>query len=138
MITSTKEVRKKMSEIDKKLKDIDTIAQSEIDRLTDRIDSELNSCGRELLNAQRTLEQVKPLIDRLVAQVGANAPDAVQVLVQSISSEVMNKTTGALDNIREVQKNIKDVDFLTDKIDECTDKINELTRSIDEMTDKYQ
>lgn len=138
MLANKKDVRQLMNQIDKQLTEIRTISQAEIDRLTDKIDSELNSCARELINAQRTLEQVKPLVDRLVAQVGANAPDAVQVLVGSIASEIMNKATGALDNLREVQKNVKDVDHLTDKIDEATDKIEGVVKGIDSLTDKYQ
>jgi methyl-accepting chemotaxis protein len=126
------------NEIDKILQKIDSITQSEIDRLTDKIDSELNSCGRELSNSAKTLEQVRPLIDRLVEQVGKNAPDHVQVLVGSIAQEVMSKVEGAIDNLNEVKKNIKDVDQLTDQIDKKTDEIDELTDEIDKITDKFQ
>jgi methyl-accepting chemotaxis protein len=126
------------NEIDKILTKIDRITQSEIDRLTDKIDSELNSCGRELTNSVKTLEQVRPLMDRLVAQVGQNAPDHVQVLVTSIAQEVMSKIEGSVDNLNEVKKNIKDVDVLTDQIDKKTDEIDELTDQIDAITDRFQ
>lgn len=131
-------MRQHGNEIDKVIKKIDAITQNEIDNLLVRIDSELKSCGRELTSSTKTLTQVKPLIDRLVEQVGLNAPDHVQVLVQSIAQEVMSKVLSAIDNLNEVQQNIKDVDELTDEIDDKTDKIDELTDVIDSMTDKFQ
>lgn len=132
------EARRTGNEIDKILVEIDNITQSKIDRVCDKIDSELNSCGRELANSIQTLQQIKPLIDRLVAQVGQNAPDHVQVLVQSIAQEVMSKVTGSIENQAEVQRNIKDVDKYTNEIDGLTDEIDTLTNKIDELTDKYQ
>jgi peptidoglycan hydrolase CwlO-like protein len=138
MFTSKKEARKNSNEIDNLLKQIDSITQSEIDRLTDKIDSELNSCGRELTNSIKILAQVKPLMDRLVAQVGQNAPDHVQVLVTSIAQEVMSKIDGSIDNLNEVKQNIQDVDQITDQIDKKTDQIDELTDKIDKLTDKFQ
>lgn len=131
-------VREMANEVDKVIKEIDQVTQSKIDRLADSIDSELKSCGRELSNTESTLHQIKPLIDRLVDQVGVNAPDHVQVLVQSISQEVMSKVSTSLGNLAEVQKNIKDVDKLTDQIDQLTDDIDDLTDKIDKITDKYQ
>jgi ubiquinone biosynthesis protein UbiJ len=131
-------VRGLCNEVDKVIRDIDQITQSKIDRVSDKIDAELASCGRELTNAQNTLSQIKPLADRLVQQIGANAPDHVQVLVGSIVTEIMSKVTGSISNIQEVQKNIKDVDRYTDEIDKLTDEIDELTDKIDEITDKYQ
>lgn len=131
-------VREMANEIDKVIKEIDQVTQSKIDRLADSIDSELKSCGRELTNTESTLHQIKPLIDRLVDQVGVNAPDHVQVLVQSISQEVMSKVSTSLGNLAEVQKNIKDVDKLTDQIDQLTDDIDDLTDKIDKITDRYQ
>lgn len=139
MFTGKSTVRSMANEIDKVARQIDTITQSEIDRISDKIDSELNSCGRELTNAHKTLSQIQPLVDRLVAQVGqSGAPDHVQVLVQSIGQEIMSKVSGSVDNIAEVQKNIKDVDSLTDQIDNKTDEIDKLTDKIDKITDKYQ
>ncbi|MFE4029228.1 hypothetical protein ACFX4N_24025 [Priestia sp. YIM B13551] len=138
MFKSNRKMREKGNEIDKVIHKIDAITQNEIDNLLVRIDSELNSCGRELTSSTRTLSQIKPLIDRLVEQVGLNAPDHVQVLVQSIAQEVMSKVLGAIDNLNEVQKNIKDVDKLTDEIDEKTDDIDRLTDTIDALTDKFQ
>lgn len=131
-------VREMANDIDKVIREIDQLTQSKIDRVADKIDSELNSCGRELTNAAATLSQIKPLIDRLVGQVGQNAPDHVQVLVTSIAQEVMSKVIAATGNIDEVQRNIKDVDKLTDEIDNLTDEIDKLTNKIDEITDKYQ
>lgn len=138
MIVGKGAVREMSNDIDKVIREIDIITQSKIDRVSDKIDSELNSCGRELTNAAMTLSQIKPLIDRLVAQVGQNAPDHVQVLVTSISQEVMSKVVAASGNIDEVQKNIKDVDKLTNEIDSLTDEIDKLTNKIDDITDKYQ
>jgi ubiquinone biosynthesis protein UbiJ len=131
-------VREMANEIDKVVRDIDQLTQSKIDRVSDKIDAELASCGRELVNAQNTLTQIKPLADRLVQQVGSNAPDHVQVLVQSIVTEIMSKVTGSIGNLQEVQKNIKDVDQYTDQIDKLTDEIDVLTNKIDDITDKYQ
>ncbi|AEI45139.1 hypothetical protein [Paenibacillus mucilaginosus] len=133
-----KKARTASNDIDKILIQIDSITQAEIDRVCDRIDSELNSCGRELSNASNTINQIKPLIDRLVAQVGQNAPDHVQVLVTSIAQEVMSKVVGAVDNINEVKKNIDDINKYTDEIDKLTNKIDELTDEIDKITDKFQ
>jgi len=131
-------VREMANEVDKVIRKIDQITQSEIDRVADKIDAELASCGRELTSATLTLQQIKPLADRLVQQIGANAPDHVQVLVGSIVTEIMSKVTGVTSNITEVQKNIKDVDKYTDEIDALTDKIDKHTDTIDEITDKYQ
>lgn len=138
MIVGKGAVRELCNEIDKVMREIDQITQSKIDRVADKIDAELNSCGRELTNANNTLNQVKPLVDRLVQQVGGNAPDHVQVLVQSITTEIMSKVVGALNNLAEVQKNIKDVDNFTNEIDDLTDQIDKLTNKIDDITDKYQ
>ncbi|MFS0871018.1 hypothetical protein [Paenibacillus xylanilyticus] len=138
MLVGKGAVREMSNDIDKVIREIDQITQSKIDRVSDKIDSELNSCGRELANAATTLSQIKPLIDRLVAQVGQDAPDHVQVLVTSIAQEVMSKVIATSGNIDEVQKNIKDVDKLTNEIDSLTDEIDKLTDKIDEITDKYQ
>jgi uncharacterized coiled-coil DUF342 family protein len=138
MFASKGSVRELCNEIDKVIRDIDQITQSKIDRVSDKIDAELNSCGRELTNASNTLGQIKPLADRLVQQVGANAPDHVQVLVGSIVTEIMSKVVSTVSNITEVQKNIKDVDRYTDEIDRLTDEIDELTDKVDAITDKYQ
>ncbi|WP_227871846.1 hypothetical protein [Paenibacillus bovis] len=138
MLVGKGAVREMSNDIDKVIREIDQITQSKIDRVADKIDSELNSCGRELTNAASTLSQIKPLMDRLVAQVGQNAPDHVQILVTSIAQEVMSKVIAAGGNVDEVQKNIKDVDKLTDEIDNLTDEIDKLTNKIDEITDKYQ
>lgn len=138
MLVGKGAVREMANEIDKVIKQIDQVTQSKIDRLADNIDSELKSCGRELTNTESTLGQIKPLVDRLVEQVGVNAPDHVQVLVQSISQEIMSKVISSLGNLTEVQKNIKDVDKLTDQIDDLTDEIDGLTDTIDKITDRYQ
>ena len=133
-----KDARSVGNAIDKVIKEIDQITQSEIDRVCDKIDAELNSCGRELSNSIKTLQQIKPLLDRLVQQVGVNAPDHVQVLVQSIAQEISSKVSTSIDNQEEVRKNIKDVDKYTNEVDLLTDKIDELTNKIDLMTDKFQ
>lgn len=137
-VVGKRNARKVGNEIDKILRDIDMITQSEIDRVCDRIDAELNSCGRELGNSVKTLQQIKPLVDRLVQQVGQNAPDHVQVLVGSICQEIMSKVVSSMDCQAEVQRNIQDVDQYTDQIDKLTDKIDDLTNQIDGLTDKYQ
>lgn len=138
MFVSKKSTRNDMNEIDKILKEIDQVTQSQIDRVCDKIDAELNSCGRELTNSVKTLQQVKPLIDRLVVQVGENAPEHLKVLVQSICQEVMSKVTTSIDNQEEVKRNIKDVDKYTDEIDALTDEIDALTDKIDKITDNFQ
>lgn len=138
LFVSKKNTREVGNDIDKIIKEIDQITQSSIDRTCDKIDAELNSCGRELSNSIKTLSQIKALLDRLVQQVGANAPEHMQVLVQSIAQEISSKVATSIDNQEEVRKNIKDVDKYTDEIDHLTDKIDELTNQIDLMTDKFQ
>ena len=131
-------VRGTVNDIDKIIKDIDQVTQSKIDRVCDKIDAELNSCGRELTNSIKTLSQIKPLVDRLAVQVGENAPEHLKVLVQSICQEIMSKVTTSMDNQEEVKRNILDVDKYTDEIDRLTDEIDELTNMIDKLTDAFQ
>lgn len=138
LFVGKKDARQVGNDIDKVIKQIDQITQSDIDRTCDKIDAELNSCGRELGNSIKTLQQVKPLLDKLVAQVGTNAPEHMQLLVQSIAQEISSKVSTSMDNQEEVRKNIKDVDKYTDEIDHLTDKIDELTNQIDVLTDKFQ
>lgn len=131
-------VRELCHEIDKKLREIDQITQSKIDRVSDKIDAELESCGRELTTAQETLAQIQPLVDRLVKQIGGNAPDHIQVLVGSIATEIMSKVNSVTRCVTGVQKNIKDVDQYTNEIDALTDAIDKVTNQIDAITDKHQ
>lgn len=138
LLVSKRGARVLGNEIDKVLKDIDQITQSEIDRVCDKIDAELNSCGRELSNSIRTLQQIEPLLNRVMDQVAQNAPDHVQVLLSSITQEIASKVATSIDNQLEVQKNIKDVDKYTDQIDELTDRIDIATNTIDKLTDKIQ
>ena len=138
LLISKKNARRVGNDIDKVIKEIDQITQSEIDRVCDKIDAELNSCGRELSNSVKTLQQIKPLLDRLVQQVGVNAPDHVQVLVQSIAQEISSKVSTSIDNQEEVRKNIKDVDQYTTEVDELTNKVSALCEKIDVITDKIQ
>ncbi|MGF9821637.1 hypothetical protein [Brevibacillus agri] len=51
MLVGKGAVREMANDIDKVVREIDQITQSKIDRVSDKIDSELNSCGRELTNA---------------------------------------------------------------------------------------
>ena len=138
LLISKKNARRVGNNIDKVIREIDQITQSEIDRVCDKIDAELNSCGRELSNSVKTLQQIKPLLDRLVQQVGVNAPDHVQVLVQSIAQEISSKVSTSIDNQEEVRKNIKDVDQYTTEVDELTNKVSALCEKIDVITDKIQ
>lgn len=138
MLMTKGQVRATVNQIDKVLKDIDQVTQSKIDRVCDKIDAELNSCGRELTSSVKTLQQVKPLVDKLVIQVGENAPEHLKVLVQSICSEIISKVTTSIDNQEEVKRNIADVDKYTDEIDGLTDEIDSLTDQIDKLTDKFQ
>lgn len=138
LLVSKRGARVLGNEIDKVLRDIDQITQSEIDRVCDKIDAELNSCGRELSNSIKTLQQIEPLLNRVMDQVAQNAPDHVQVLLGSITQEIASKVSTSIDNQLEVQKNIKDVDKYTDQIDELTDRIDIATNTIDKLTDKIQ
>lgn len=138
LFVNKRDTRKIANSIDKKIKEIDQITQSEIDRVCDKIDAELNSCGRELSNSIKTLTQIKPLLDKLVSQVGQNAPEHMQLLVQSIAQEISSKVATSISNQEEVQKNIKDVDVYTNQIDSLTDKIDSITDEIDAITDKIQ
>ncbi|WNS80192.1 hypothetical protein RRU94_22160 [Domibacillus sp. DTU_2020_1001157_1_SI_ALB_TIR_016] len=137
MFKSKSSVREIGNNIDKVLVEIKDI-QSDIDRSSDKIDNELNSCSRELINAQTTLGEIQPLIDSLVAQVGKDAPDHIKVLVGTISDGITGKVRNTLNNLAEVQKNVKDVDKLTDEIDTLTDRINNKVKEIDDITDKVQ
>lgn len=125
------------NKIDKVLLDIKDI-QAEIDRSSDKIDNELNSCSRELINAQTTLNEIQPLVQTLVAQVATDAPPHIQVLVGSIADGITGKVTNTLNNLSEVQRNVKDVDQLTDQIDNLTDEINKKVQEIDTLTDTVQ
>lgn len=138
LFVGKKDARKIGNQIDNIVRDIIQVTQADIDRTCDRIDAELNSCGRELNTSIKTLQQIKPLLDRLVGQVGAGAPESIQVLVQSIAQEISSKVTTSIDNQEEVRKNIADVDKYTDIIDSQTDKIEELAKQIDTITDKIQ
>jgi SMC interacting uncharacterized protein involved in chromosome segregation len=131
-------VRGMANEIDAVIKDIDLVVQADIDKVLVLIDSELNSCGRELGTAQKLLLQIPQLMNRLAQQVGPDAPVHIKNSLSSITGEVNAKIETIVENIVEVQKNIKDVDKHTDKIDELTDKIDKLTDVIDNITDKYQ
>lgn len=137
MFVGKKEAREICNQIDKVVLEIKDI-QSSIDRTSDKIDNELNSCGRELMNAQTTLKEIQPLVESLVNQVGSNAPDHIKVLVGTIADSIMGKVNNTLNNLAEVQKNVKDVDKLTDEIDNLTDSINRKLAEIDAITDKMQ
>ncbi|MGL4453365.1 MAG: hypothetical protein ACRCTZ_19555 [Sarcina sp.] len=130
--------RKKANDIDRLLKEIDQVTQSKIDRVCDKIDGELNSCGRELENSIRTLQQIDGLLEKLVNQIGVNAPQHVQVLVESIASEISSKVAVSMDNQGEVRKNIADIDQYTNEIDQLTNEIDVLTNKIDKLTDTFQ
>ena len=138
MLMTKGQVRGTVNEIDKVIKEIDQVTQSKIDRVCDKIDAELNSCGRELTSSIKTLQQVKPLVDKLVIQVGENAPEHLKVLVQSICTEIISKVATSIDNQEEFKRNIQDVDKYTDEIDSLTDEIDGLTNKIDTLTDKFQ
>lgn len=130
--------RKRANDIDRLLKEIDQVTQSKIDRVCDKIDGELNSCGRELENSIRTLQQIDGLLEKLVSQIGVNAPQHVQVLVESIASEISSKVAVSMDNQVEVRKNIQDIDQYTNEIDQLTNEIDVLTNKIDKLTDSFQ
>lgn len=138
LFVGKKDARELGNQIDKVANEIRQIVQSDIDRTCDKIDAELNSCGRELANSVKTLAQIKPLLDRLVQQVGVNAPDHVQVLVQSIAQEISSKVATSIDNQEEVRKNISDVDRYSDEIDQKTDLVSSLCDKLDALTDKVQ
>lgn len=133
-----KEVRQLCNDMDKLARQIHDKAQSELDRIGDRIDAELESCGRELATTEKTLGDIKPIIDRIIAQVAPKAPEDVKLLLQSGMSEILNKVDTARDNVAAVKKNIKDVDQYTNKMDTITDEIAEVIQEIDKLTDKYQ
>lgn len=126
------------NDIDRIVNEAKLKLQGELDRTGDKIDAELNSCSRELKNSINTLNQIKPLIDRLAQQVGANAPEHINVLVGSICQEVMSKVASAIDNQREVQQNICDIDKHTDRLDTLTDDVSDMLSEIDKLTDQFQ
>ncbi|WP_155592118.1 hypothetical protein [Lysinibacillus cavernae] len=125
------------NKIDKVLNEIKDI-QANIDRSSDKIDNELNSCSRELINAQTTLNEIRPLVDMLLAQVGQEAPPHVKAMLDSVAMGITGKVDNTLNNLAEVQRNVKDVDKLTDEIDGFTDNVSKKVTEIDELTDKIQ
>lgn len=133
-----KEVRQFCNDIDKKVREISKKAQAELDRVGDKIDSELESCGRELVTTEKTLNDVKPIIERIMTQVAPKAPADVKLLLESGMSEILNKVETARDNVNAVKKNINDVDQYTNKMDTITDEIDKIVDEIDTLTDKYQ
>lgn len=138
MIVGKGAVRELCGDIDKIAGEIKLTVQAQIDRATDRIDSELNSCGRELRGAEAILMQIPQLMTRLAQQIGPEAPVHIKNSLASITDEVNAKVDFIKGNIQEVQKNITDVDKYTDEIDNLTDVVSDYTKKIDEMTDKYQ
>lgn len=137
MIISKSTAREAGNKIDKVLGEIKDI-QANIDRSSDKIDNELNSCSRELINAQTTLTEIQPQVDMLLAQVGQDAPPHVKAMLESVAMGITGKVQNALNNLAEVQRNVKDVDKLTDEIDTFTDNVNKKITEIDELTDKLQ
>lgn len=138
MIVGKSAVRELCNEVDDIAVEIRLTVQAEIDRATDKIDSELNSCGRELGTASRILLQIPQLMQRLAQQVGPEAPIHIKNSLASITDEVNAKVQTIADNINEVQQNIKDVDKYTDDIDGLTDVVGNYAKKLDTLTDKYQ
>lgn len=133
-----KEVRQFCNDLDKKVRDIQLTCQAELDKVGVKIDSELESCGRELTSASKTLNDIKPIIERVRKQMPQNTPADVRLFLDSAMSEILNKVDTVLDNNAMVQKNIKDVDRLTDEMDNLTDAISKIVEEVDALTDKYQ
>ncbi len=108
-------------------------------KATDVVDSMFTEVSTSTeFDVEETIKNEVKQVDRLVQQVGQNAPDHVQVLVGSICQEIMSKVVSSMDCQAEVQRNIQDVDKYTDQIDQLTDRIDGLTDQIDQLTDKYQ
>lgn len=133
-----KEVRQFCNDLDKKVRDIQLTCQADLDKVGVKIDSELESCGRELTNASKTATDIKPIVERVRKQLPANTPQDVRLFLDSAMSEILNKVDTIIDNMGMVQKNIKDVDRLTDEMDNFTDAISKIVEEVDILTDKYQ
>lgn len=137
-IVSKGGVRELCNEVDDIAVEIRLKVQAEIDRTTDKIDAELNSCGRELNTSSKILLQIPQLMQRLAQQIGPDAPIHIKNSLASITDEVVAKVQTIAENITEVQKNIKDVDKYTDQIDDITDVVAGYCKKLDEITDRYQ
>lgn len=74
MIVGKGAVRQLCNDVDDIAVEIRMTVQAQIDRATDKIDSELNSCGRELRSAEKILQQIPQLMARLAQQIGPEAP----------------------------------------------------------------
>lgn len=135
---SKREIRQFCNDLDKKVRDIELTCQAELDKVGVKIDSELESCGRELIAANKTLNDIKPIIERVRKQLPPNTPADIRLLLDSAMSEILNKVDTVIDNNSMVQKNIKDVDRLTDEMDTLTDAISKIVNEVDTLTDKYQ
>ena len=133
-----KEIRQFCNDLDKKVRDIQLTCQAELDKVGVKIDSELESCGRELTSATKTLNDIKPIVDRVRKQMPQNTPADVRLFLESAMSEILNKVDTVIDNNTMVQKNIKDVDRLTDEMDSLTDVISKIVDEVDTLTNKYQ
>ena len=133
-----KEIRQFCNDLDKKVRDIQLTCQAELDKVGVKIDSEFESCGRELTSATKTLNDIKPIVDRVRKQMPQNTPADVRLFLESAMSEILNKVDTVIDNNTMVQKNIKDVDRLTDEMDSLTDVISKIVDEVDALTDKYQ
>lgn len=133
-----KEIRQFCNDLDKKVRDIQLTCQADLDKVGVKIDSELESCGRELTAASKTLNDIKPIIERIRKQMPANTPADVRLFLDSAMAEISNKVDTVNDNVTMVHQNIKDVDKLTDEMDNLTDAISKIVNEVDTLTDKYQ
>ena len=89
-------------------------------------------------DATKTINDIKPIVDRVRKQMPQNTPADVRLFLESAMSEILNKVDTVIDNNTMVQKNIKDVDRLTDEMDSLTDVISKIVDEVDDLTDKYQ
>lgn len=135
---SKKEIRQFCNELDSAVRKIQLKVQADVDKVGVKIDSELESCGRELAGITRTANDIKPIAERVMKQMPQNTPADVRLFLESAMSEILNKVDTIIDNANMVQKNIKDVDRLTDELDDLTDSISDIVEEVDNLTDKYQ
>lgn len=131
-------VRELCNDVDDIAVEIRLAVQAGVDRAADGIKAELNSTVRELSNSEKVILQIPQVLQRVMQQVGPEAPIHIKNVLSSAFDEINAKVATASDNLKEVQVNVGDVKKHTEAIDTITDTVDTFCKKIDQLTDKYQ
>lgn len=132
------DIRELCNDVDDIAVEIRVTSEAQIDRATDGIKAELNSTARELNTSAKVILQIPQVLQRMMQQVGPEAPVHVKNVLTSGFDEINAKVQTVADNLKEVQINVGDVSKHTENIDKLTDIIGDFCKQIDTLTDKYQ